>query len=686
MRTFSSRLTRRIILILFIIMGILAFLIFVFSASFIHEEECGRYEALRDMEVERVRRVTSDVYVGTANHVLEIEENLSNPDRLFKIMERIVGSYNRIRSCGLSFVADYYPNKGRMFCPYAVRLPDGSIETRDFAASGRDYLEAVWFKEALEAENNFWSEPFFEGGDSATALVPLLFPIHDKSGKTVAVLGADITLDWLHDQLNEIDEKVYARQWGSLNEEKRKRRVAKGKEGKWKPYSFIVTSKGTYLAHPDTSRILRNNIRDLVATAPDTITAFVVGQMLNGRKGYYGGDDEDWKNGVIRSFNFDGRKSYIFYAPIKYSNWRVGLVVPAYSFDIVSYIVGGMLASFVLLALLLVYFICRRYIRSAVKPLHQLANSADEVAQGNFQAPLPDIRHDDEIRQLRDSFHDMQESLTGYIERLKETTASKAAIENELKVAHRIQMNMLPKPFSYTPNESEAKASAAVPVIRGQLTPAKDVGGDLYDYFVRGDSLFFCIGDVSGKGVPAALVMAVTRSLFRNISAHTAEPHQIMTALNNALSESNDANMFVTLFVGALQLETGKLRYCNAGHDAPLLVGQGVGLLPCLSNLPVGAMPGIEYEPQEADICPHTTIFLYTDGLTEAEGLNHVQFGLPRVLSLTEQLLAEHRHHPDILISEMEKTVHQFVGEAEKSDDLTMLAIQYEKDSNEELS
>ena len=159
-----------------------------------------------------------------------------------------------------------------------------------------------------------------------------------------------------------------------------------------------------------------------------------------------------------------------------------------------------------------------------------------------------------------------------------------------------------------------------------------------------------------------------------------------MIALNNALSEGNDANMFVTLFVGVLQLETGKLRYCNAGHDAPLLVGQGVGLLPCLSNLPVGAMPGIEYEPQEADICPHTTIFLYTDGLTEAEDLNHAQFGLPRVISLAEQLLLEHRNHPDILISETEKAVHQFVGEAEKSDDLTMLAIQYEKDSNEELS
>ena len=686
MHTFSRRLTRRIVLILLVIMGILAFIVFVLSGSFIHEEECGRYEALCDMSVQRVRRVISDVYVGTVNQVPEIEKSLSQPDLLFELMERTVASNNRIRSCGVSFVADYYPSKGRLFCPYAVRQPDGHIESRNFSASGYDYLDGAWFKEALEANSAIWSEPFCEGGDS-TELVSCLIPIHDQAGRAVAVLGADITLDWLRDQLSEVDEKVYARQWGSFSEETRRKREAKGTTAKWKPYSFIVSPVGTYLAHPDMSRLQSGNIRDLVAAAPDTVTAYVVGQILKGHKGYYGDEgDDDQTTGMVQSLSFDGQDSYIFYSPVKYTNWRLAMVVPAYSFDIVSYIVGGMLAAFVLLALLLVYAICRLYIRSAVKPLHQLASSADEVARGNFQAPLPDIRHDDEIRQLRDSFHDMQHSLTGYIDRLKETTASKAAIENELKVAHRIQMSMLPKPFQYTPQEGETQAASAVPVVFGMLTPAKDVGGDLYDYFVRGDLLFFCIGDVSGKGIPAALVMAVTRSLFRNISAHTAEPDRIMIALNNALAENNDANMFVTLFVGVLQLSTGKLCYCNAGHDAPLLVGQGVGLLPCLPNLPAGAMGGMKFKPQEADIVPNTTIFLYTDGLTEAEDLNHAQFGLPRVITLAEQLLGEHRHQPESLISEMENAVHSFVGGAEKSDDLTMLAIQYEKDSNEEQS
>ena len=195
--------------------------------------------------------------------------------------------------------------------------------------------------------------------------------------------------------------------------------------------------------------------------------------------------------------------------------------------------------------------------------------------------------------------------------------------------------------------------------------------------------MFFCIGDVSGKGVPASLVMAVTRSLFRNISAHTAEPDQIVTALNEALTDGNDANMFVTAFIGVLDLSNGHLCYCNAGHDAPLLVGHQVGLVPCLPNLPLGVMPGYQYSLQKLTIECETTIFLFTDGLNEAEDINHVQFGNQRVLNLAGQLLAEEKHQPKSIVEKMDEALQSFVGEAEQSDDLTMLAIQYLKNHGE---
>ena len=307
-----------------------------------------------------------------------------------------------------------------------------------------------------------------------------------------------------------------------------------------------------------------------------------------------------------------------------------------------------------------------------VRPLTKLADSANEVAKGNFSVPLPKMKHNDEIRLLRDSFEGMQHSLKEYIEELKDTTASKAAIENELKVAHDIQMSMLPKTFPPYPERDDVD-------IYGMLTPAKDVGGDLFDFYIRDEKLFFCIGDVSGKGIPASLVMAMTRSLFRNISLHVSEPNVIMRGLNAAVADGNDTNMFVTLFLGVLDLHTGVLQYCNAGHDSPLLIGGIVRTLDCDSNLPIGVLDDWAFTLQEIQLESPTTIFLYTDGLNEAEDSMHAQFGEGRILRVAESQMVAGIVEPAVIVSQMQEAVHRFVDEAEQSDDMTMLAIKYTK-------
>jgi len=222
-------------------------------------------------------------------------------------------------------------------------------------------------------------------------------------------------------------------------------------------------------------------------------------------------------------------------------------------------------------------------------------------------------------------------------------------------------MSMLPKTSPAFPNRNDIELYAS-------LTPAKAVGGDLYDFFIRDEKLFFCIGDVSGKGVPASLVMAVSRTLFRNISAHTAEPSHIVKTMNVNICEGNDNYMFVTLFVGVLDLQTGCLRYCNAGHDAPYL---GTELLPCDSNLPIGVAAELNFTDQEATIAPGKTLFLYTDGLTEAENGNRELFGMERITDV----IAAFNGAPKEQIETMADAVHQFVGDTEQSDDLTMLAF-----------
>ncbi len=253
----------------------------------------------------------------------------------------------------------------------------------------------------------------------------------------------------------------------------------------------------------------------------------------------------------------------------------------------------------------------------------------------------------------------------------------KTAIESELHVASAIQKGMLPNYFPTYPDRDDVQIYAS-------LSPAKDVGGDLFDFYIRDEKLFFCIGDVSGKGVPASLFMSVTRSIFRTVSARESMPDHIMSTMNETIADMNETSMFVTLFVGVLDLPTGRMRYSNAGHDAPLLVGVGVGMLPCDTNIPVGVMRDWKYTLQEAQLFPGTTIFLYTDGLTEAENATHAQFKKERVCKVAAQALDEQKREPKQLLDLMTDAVHQFVGGAEQSDDLTMMAIQYIKQQRDE--
>ena len=251
--------------------------------------------------------------------------------------------------------------------------------------------------------------------------------------------------------------------------------------------------------------------------------------------------------------------------------------------------------------------------------------------------------------------------------KLQRAKLEQERIGSELRIAREIQMQMLPNASKPYPDRHDID-------IFGSLYPAKEVGGDLYDFFLRDEKLFFCIGDVSGKGIPSAMVMAVVHSLFHSVSAHENNPSRIMQHLNEMSCERNESNMFVTLFLGVLDLPTGRLRYCSAGHDHPLLVGETVTELPVKACLPIGLFTDTRYETQEYQLPPKTTIFLYTDGLTEAKNAAHKLFGLARVQkSLNNAKISE----PQMLVLQMKAEVQRFVEEAEQSDDLTMLAIRY---------
>jgi sigma-B regulation protein RsbU (phosphoserine phosphatase) len=336
--------------------------------------------------------------------------------------------------------------------------------------------------------------------------------------------------------------------------------------------------------------------------------------------------DESDDSDVLRSINeamlsgqegelairYHGEGYRIYFAPVERTGWSLSIVVPERDMFAGVRKVGGIVIILQLLGVAMIIVILRVTIRNQMKYKH--------------------------------------------------LSTQKELIQNELRIGHDIQMSMIPKTFPAFPNRTDLDFAATI-------IPAKEVGGDLYDFYIRDEKLFFCIGDVSGKGVPAALVMSVTQSLFRATSAHEINPSKIVTSINNLMSENNENSMFVTFFCGILDLATGVLRYCNAGHNPPML---NTDKLPVITNIPLGVMPGMSFKEQETRLKYDDTLFLYTDGLTEAENASAEQFGEERmgaVLGTKRNAVA--------LLDAMQKAVNDFVKAAPQSDDLTVLVIHY---------
>lgn len=607
---------------------------------------------------QRINSVLVGVEVAVDNTIPEIEEAISNPDQLYHVVQRLLELNPNIVGSAVAFEPYYYASKGRQFSPYAYRTADSTIQTKQLGTREYDYHSMEWYRIPKQLRKERWSEPYYDLGGGEQLMTTYSHPLYDEEGKMYAIVTADISLRWLRRFVRESDVDFNARMLG-MDENKENIKID-SEFFATHAYSFIIGKSGTYIVHPLHERILNDTYFKYSAqTKDDKIDDQIGRNMVAGRSGM---------NEITR----DGIRLMIGYAPIERTGWSMATVIPKRPlFSKVQRFSYSVIAM-MLIGVLLLFSVCHRLMKRITKPLRLFASSADEIARGNMKASLPDIKTKDEMKRLHDSFGLMQTSLIEQMEELKEVNAQKGRIEGELKVARDIQMSMLPKKYPPYPERDDID-------IYGTLTPAKAVGGDLFDFFIRDEKLFFCIGDVSGKGVPASLVMVVILSQFHSISAHEAMPDRIVSMINDTMAENNDSNMFVTFFVGVLDLPTGRLRYCNAGHDRPILIGSGVGQLPCDSNIPVGVMAGWKYSMQQTLIDPQTTLFLYTDGLIEAERINHEQFGEDRLLEEAKALYDSKSFSPVNLMQRMTDAVHAFVGDAEQSDDLTMLAIQYTK-------
>ena len=643
-QTMAFRLTWRVLGIMILILSLISALIFgliwlVGAVGF-----SALYQTSMDVSNEKINNIFSAVEVALSNNVTEVEETMGNDKKAYYAPMHLLQLNPNIMGAAVAYNPDCEPKKGQPFAPYVYRDSAG-IQTKQLNTKEYDYLHKNWYVQPLAMDSDFWSEPYVDIGGGEVLMSTYSMPLTNSKDEIYAVQTADLSLDWIADMKYKVDSIINKDYYF-------------GRDSAGHASCFIVTKQGTFIAHPTNNLEADATIHDFLKKQTGRNSRKIVNEILSESEG------------MTTFRNKEGDIFSIFHSPIERTGWRMGIIVPDKDIYSIINILIMVLMAIMLFGLLVVGLVCRSAIHRLTKPITRFANSAEEIAKGNFKAELPVIKSKDELLQLHNSFATMQQSLVNQIEQTRIVNEEKGRIDKELQIANNIQMSMIPKIFPPFPERTDIDVYA-------RLTPAKEVGGDIYDFYIRDEKLFFCIGDVSGKGVPAALVMAVTHTLFRTLSAHEALPNRILAAINHSLTEGNDSSMFVTLFIGVLDLPTGRLRYSNAGHNAPLIISDNEEhMLPCDPNVPIGVMENWKFTIQETTIDLYSTIFLYTDGLTEAEDIHQNQFQDSRIVAAARKASTQ----PQKLIEQMTLSVHQFVGEAEQNDDQTMLAIQYKRE------
>ena len=633
-RKLSVRVSLWVVFFAAIIFHVALGFLFIQAREAVCKEAFNHATQILDKTSLRIEGILNRVEVASNMTKWLVERHPDKADSMFVYSQGMLQNNPDFYNCSIAFEPYYFKDKGRYFSAYTKYVGD-SIRTIQGGSDNYQYFYMDWYLMPSLLGHPCWTEPYFDY-DVATNTNEMVTSycqaIKDKQGKMIGVINTSLSITWLSQTISAIKPYPHS-------------------------YSIMVGRGGTFFVHPDTAKITRQTIFTQTLEHPDTAIIALGHAMQHGEEG-------------MKQMKMGQEDCYVFYKPLGNSGCSMAIVCPESDifsgFDHLRRIV----ISIVAFGLLLMLYTFIRIITRELTPLQHLAEEAEVIASGKLDAELPDLQRIDEIGQLSHSFGNMQQSLVKYIEELKDTTAQKASIESDLRIANSIQMGMLPDKFPTKAERDDVQLYAS-------LTPAKEVGGDLFDFYFRDEKLFFCIGDVSGKGVPASLFMAVTRSAFRTVSAHESQPDRIVTVMNQTIADMNKNHMFVTLFVGVLDLPTGRLHYSNAGHDAPLLVGPDVSELPCDANIPIGFRPKWKYSLQEVQIFTGTTILLFTDGLSEAMDATKAQFQMKRVNEVASQALSQGKQEPKQLIEQMTDAVRQFVGDAEQSDDLTMMAIQY---------
>ena len=555
----------------------------------------------------------------------------TNKKAIYFLLRRVVEENKEVYGSTISLEPYEFDPKQRFFAPYFYKS-HGKLKFKNIPYN---YFSWSWYMMPQLLNRPTWVEPYYDKAGEivmSTYSVPLY---KDVSGKKefIGVATADVSLAWLQHMISSI-------------------RI--GRTG----YGFLISKMGTFVTHPNGRYIMRHTIFDVAKKAKDPALSTLGLKMVRGETGY-----------LPYTGPFVRHPSWVAFGPLRSNGWSLGLIFPKKELlsdirRLNQKVLFISLAGFGLLLCVVVLVT-----GGITCPLKALSDAAEKIAEGDWNVALPPVTHEDEVGVLTRSFQHMKESLKKYFNDLKVTTAAKEKIESELRIARDIQMGLVPKTFPPFPNHEEFDIYAI-------LEPAREVGGDFYDFHLIDERyLCFVVGDVSGKGVPAALFMAVTKTLIKSDIHGSTDPAAIVTRVNRDLAQDNPNMMFVTLFLGILDTKTGQLTYCNGGHNPPYLVRQdGVSPLPPTRGRALGVSEDFTYASKSLTLRPKDTLVVYTDGVTEAMDLRNNLYGerrLEAALARTGPLSA--KETIDTILHHLKA----FTAGAPQSDDITLLTLTF---------
>ena len=600
------------------------------SRDAVHREAVEHASQVLENTVLRVDDILGNAEIAIDNLDWLVYRNLESPDVMFDLARNTLLNNPFLNGCSISFEPYYYREKGLYFSVYASNA-NGNINVIQEGANDYQYFYMDWYQLPKLLQQPCWTEPFQDDQDGEllpSQITSYCKPLIDDDGEFAGSVSVDLSLSWLSEQVTAMHPYPNS-------------------------YSILIGRGGTFLVHPDPKRLLNETIFTSTLIEDNPEISELGHAMVDGQEG-------------MRKITLDGVPTYVFFKPLKTTGWSVAIVCPERDIFGAYKRLGRIVTLIVIFGLLLLLIASIRVVSRELAPLRRLARQAETIAAGRFDETLPPLDRQDEIGQLTNSFSNMQSSLVSYIDELTATTANKERIENELRIARGIQMGMLPRIFPPFPERDDVDLYAL-------MQPAKEVGGDLYDFLIINEKLYFCIGDVSGKGIPASLVMAVARNLFRVVCQQEVGPAEIARQINDAVAAENEQLMFVTMFFGVIDLKTGRMEWCNCGHNPPVVLeAEGARFLDVVPNTPLGVCMGWNFVGEHIDDIRGVPLLLYTDGLNEAENTAHEQFGNDRML---RQAACTPFTTAAELIFSMQRAVAQFVDGAEASDDLTMLCL-----------